>query len=48
MKLKNPITQLENSWESFASTMDHTEGRISGFEDKVEELGHIKKEFEKI
>lgn len=47
MELKNTITQLENSQERRTGKMDQTEGKTSGPGDKVEELGHTKKEFGK-
>lgn len=39
MKLKNSITQLENSGESLTSRMDEIEDRTSGIQDKIEKIG---------
>lgn len=47
MELKNTITQLENSQERRTGKMDQTEDKTSGPGDKVEELGHTKKELKK-
>jgi hypothetical protein len=36
--MKRPITQIKTSVESLANRMEQDENRVSGIEDKVEEL----------
>ena len=45
-ELKNPRTYLENSKGSLTGRMNQTEDRISGLEDKVDDLDQIRKEYE--
>lgn len=47
MKLKHPITHLENTNESLTSRLNQTESRISDFKDKVEVRDQLDKEYEK-
>ena len=47
MKLKISISQFETIGESPASRMNEMENRISKLDDKVEELDHSGKEYEK-
>lgn len=37
-KLKNPKTQLDDSGETLSNRMHQIEERLSGLEDKIEEL----------
>lgn len=47
MELKKSTTQLENGGKSFKSRIDQVKGKVTGHEDKVYELDHRRKEFEK-
>ena len=45
MELKNPTTYLDNSKGSLTGRMNQAEDRISGLENKVDDLDQIRKEY---
>lgn len=47
MELKKSTTQLENGGKGFKCRLDQVKGKITGHEDRVWELDHRSKEFEK-
>jgi hypothetical protein len=41
--IKSSINQAKSTLKILANRMDHEENRVSGLEEKIEELGHMVK-----
>lgn len=46
MKLKNPVTQLENVKESLTIRVKQAEDRVLGLQDKGEDLEQVSKDYD--